>query len=138
MRAKILLAVFLGGSIGSALRYLTFVGIEGFSLTEPERAIVATTIVNLLGSLFLGFVQAGSFEKSSAWFSFWTTGVAGGFTTMSGLTLVTNGQNLGAFGNGAIFWSAVTLQLILGVLAYWFGRQLHGLSSGNDPSGAKP
>jgi fluoride ion exporter CrcB/FEX len=121
----LLLAIFLGGALGSALRYLVFLGVEGSSLTEPEIALVATSIVNLLGALFLGFVQAGN-PPSSPKLAFWGTGVAGGFTTMSGLTLVTHQQNLGPFGNGTIFWLAVVLQLILGVLAFWLGRKLSG------------
>ena len=125
MRTKLLLAIFLGGALGSALRYLVFLGVEGSSLTEPEIALVATSIVNLLGALFLGFVQAGN-PPSSPKLAFWGTGVAGGFTTMSGLTLVTHQQNLGPFGNETIFWLAVVLQLILGVLAFWLGRKLSG------------
>ena len=125
MRTKLLLGIFLGGALGSALRYLVFLGVEGSSLTEPEIALVATSIVNLLGALFLGFVQAGN-PPSSPKLAFWGTGVAGGFTTMSGLTLVTHQQNLGPFGNGTIFWLAVVLQLILGVLAFWLGRKLSG------------
>jgi len=125
LRTKLLLAIFLGGALGSALRYLVFLDVEGSSLTEPEIALVATSIVNLLGALFLGFVQAGN-PPSSPKLAFWGTGVAGGFTTMSGLTLVTHQQNLGPFGNGTIFWLAVVLQLILGVLAFWLGRKLSG------------
>ena len=125
MRTKLLQAIFLGGALGSALRYLVFLGVEGSSLTEPEIALVATSIVNLLGALFLGVVQARNLPSSPK-LAFWGTGVAGGFTTMSGLTLVTHQQNLGPFGNGTIFWLAVVLQLILGVLAFWLGRKLSG------------
>lgn len=125
MRTKLLLAIFLGGALGSALRYLVFLGVEGSSLTEPEIALVATSIVNLLGAFFLGVVQARNLPSSPK-LAFWGTGVAGGFTTMSGLTLVTHQQNLGPFGNGTIFWLAVVLQLILGVLAFWLGRKLSG------------
>jgi fluoride ion exporter CrcB/FEX len=121
----LLLAIFLGGALGSALRYLVFLSVEGSSLTEPEIALVATSIVNLLGAFFLGVVQARNFPSSPK-LAFWGTGVAGGFTTMSGLSLVTYQQNLGPFGNGTIFWLAVALQLILGVLAFWLGRKLSG------------
>jgi fluoride ion exporter CrcB/FEX len=121
----LLLAIFLGGALGSALRYLVFLGVEGSSLTEPEIALVATSIVNLLGAFFFGVVQARNLPSSPK-LAFWGTGVAGGFTTMSGLTLVTHQQNLGPFGNGTIFWLAVVLQLILGVLAFWLGRKLSG------------
>jgi CrcB protein len=121
----LLLAIFCGGALGSALRYLVFLSVEGSSLTEPEIALIATSIVNLLGAFFLGFVQARNLPSSPR-LAFWGTGVAGGFTTMSGLTLVTHQQNLGPFGNGTIFWFAVVLQLILGVLAFWLGRKLSG------------
>ena len=126
MQAKLLLSVFLGGTLGSALRYLVFLGVEGSSLTAPEIALVATSIVNLSGAFFLGFVQSRS-ATSPTKLAFWGTGVAGGFTTMSGLTLVTHQQNLGPFGNGTIFWAAVALQLVLGVVAFWFGRKLAGV-----------
>jgi fluoride exporter len=131
VRGNLLLAVFLGGATGSALRYLVSLGVEQASLTDPEIALVATTIVNLLGALFLGLVQAGRSNRSSSWFGFWGTGLAGGFTTMSGLTLVTQAENLRPFGNGTIFWSAVALQLILGVLAFWVGTRL-GAQSGKE------
>jgi CrcB protein len=121
----LLLAIFLGGALGSALRYLVFLGVESSSLTEPEIALVATSIVNLLGAFVLGVVQARNLPSSPK-LAFWGTGVAGGFTTMSGLTLVTHQQNLGPFGNGTILWLAVVLQLILGVLAFWLGRKLSG------------
>jgi fluoride ion exporter CrcB/FEX len=124
----LLLAIFLGGALGSALRYLVFLGVEGSSLTEPEIALVATSIVNLLGAFFLGFVQARNSLSANSQ-AFWGTGVAGGFTTMSGLTSVTHQQNLGPFGNGIIFWMAVALQLVLGVIAFWFGRKLSGVRS---------
>jgi CrcB protein len=128
LAAKVLGAVFLGGALGSALRYLVFLGVEGSSLTEPEIALVATSIVNLSGAFFLGFVQARNSLSANSQ-AFWGTGVAGGFTTMSGLTLVTHQQNLGPFGNGTIFWMAVALQLVVGVIAFWFGKKLSGVGS---------
>jgi fluoride ion exporter CrcB/FEX len=126
LQAKLLLSVFLGGTLGSALRYLVFLGVEGSSLTAPEIALVATSIVNLSGAFFLGFVRARNSLSANSQ-AFWGAGVAGGFTTMSGLTLVTHQQNLGPFGNGIIFWMAVALQLVLGVIAFWFGKKLSGV-----------
>jgi fluoride ion exporter CrcB/FEX len=128
LQALVLLAIFFGGALGSALRYLVFLAVEGSSLTEPEIALAATSVVNLTGALFLGLVQAWS-PSTSTKLAFWGTGFAGGFTTMSGLTLVTQQQNLGPFGNGTVFWLAVTLQLILGVLAFWLGKKLSGRRS---------
>lgn len=137
LRTKLLLAVFVGGAIGSALRYLIFLSVEGASLSEPETALVATSLVNLVGALFLGFIQSGQLPKDSVSLAFLGTGLAGGFTTMSGLTLVTNAQDIGAFGNGTIFWLAVALQLVLGVLAYWLGKVLGGRTSREVSAGGK-
>lgn len=137
MSARIISAVFLGGALGSALRYLIFLGVEAASLSEPETALLATSIVNLSGALFLGVVHVNGVKKTQAWMSFWGTGLAGGFTTMSGLTLVTQGEILGVFGNGTVFWSAVALQLIIGVLAYWLGRTLGARSGKHGSSGDK-
>lgn len=138
MSPKILTAVFLGGALGSALRYLIFLGVEGASLSEPETALVATSVVNLTGALFLGFVQSGRLAKDSGSLAFWGTGLAGGFTTMSGLTLVTNSQELGSFGNGTIFWLTVAVQLVLGVVAYWLGRILGARTDTQNSAGGKP
>lgn len=138
MSPKILTAVFLGGALGSALRYLIFLGVEEASLSEPETALVATSVVNLTGALFLGFVQSGRLAKDSGLLAFWGTGLAGGFTTMSGLTLVTNSQELGSFGNGTIFWLAVAVQLVLGVVAYWLGRILGARTDTQNSAGGKP
>jgi fluoride ion exporter CrcB/FEX len=132
---KILAAVFYGGAIGSALRYLIFLSVDGASLTEPETALVATSVVNLTGALFLGFVQAGRLAKNTVSLAFWGTGLAGGFTTMSGLTLVTNSQELGSFGNGSFFWLAVALQLVLGVFAYWLGKVIGKGTAGQRSAG---
>lgn len=133
-----LLAVFLGGAIGSVLRVFVYQGAEGNSLTEPETALIATTIVNLVGAMFLGHIHAVGSKRSLEWSGFWGTGLAGGFTTMSGLTLVTQAENLGPFGNGAVFWLAVALQLLIGVLAYWLGRSLGDRVGWQKLIGGKP
>jgi len=80
---RALLLAFLGGALGSVLRFLV-----GEVLDTPTTLLV----VNLLGSAFLGWVNGSSqadkprfASAESKWF--WGAGFAGGFTTMSGLAL---------------------------------------------------
>lgn len=78
-----LAAVFLGGGIGSVLRYLcNLFFARNFAYVFP----FATLLENILGSLFLGFVLQIFMIKTN--FNpqvklFLTVGIAGGFTTFS-------------------------------------------------------
>lgn len=74
---KNLLAVGFGGMAGSLLRAVIYEGVSSFT---------GLWIVNLLGSLLLGFV-AGRFHAKSAPFRlFVSTGLLGSFTTFSTFT----------------------------------------------------
>ena len=71
---KNLLAVGFGGMAGSLLRAAIYEGVSSFT---------GLWIVNLLGSLLIGFV-AGRFHAKSALFRlFVSTGFLGSFTTFS-------------------------------------------------------
>ena len=80
------LAVFLGGGIGSVLRYLVKIFIENrFNFAFP----FSTFIVNLIGSFLIGFLFV-MFESKfnfdpSHWIirNFLLIGILGGFTTFS-------------------------------------------------------
>jgi CrcB protein len=83
---KNMLLVFLGGGLGSALRYATVLLLARWSLKSvfPWSILVA----NLLGSFILGFLfawPAMSGKNSALWF-FLATGVLGGYTTFSTLS----------------------------------------------------
>ncbi|KAA0548196.1 CrcB family protein [Bacillus sp. BGMRC 2118] len=73
--------VALGGMIGAGSRY----GISTF-VTVP---LVGTLIVNVVGCLLIGSIYALlSTKKENSWiWPFIATGVCGGFTTMSTLSL---------------------------------------------------
>ena len=129
LKAKVLLAVFLGGAIGSVARFGVLLGIESLALTDLNQELIATAIVNLLGAWLLGIVHGIGSSKSETWKGFWGQGIAGGFTTMSGLALITAGSELGLSGGGYLYWVAVVLQLAAGVLTYWLGRMLADGSS---------
>ena len=84
-----LVAVFLGGGIGSVLRYLLSAAFgKNISIVFP----LATFLINILGSLFLGFVLGLFMAKGHANTQlklFLTVGIAGGFTTFSTFTVET-------------------------------------------------
>jgi fluoride ion exporter CrcB/FEX len=124
LKTKILFAIFLGGALGSLARFGIFLGVEGLGVPVLTIELLATSIVNLAGAAFLGFVQSSAFRLGEQAKAFWGSGFAGGFTTMSGLALITAGSDLGLSELGYLYWLAVSLQFVLGFLAYWFTRKL--------------
>lgn len=111
MAAKLLGYTFLGGAIGSALRYEV-------TLLVPQSSNWLW-IVNLIGALVLGFVNLHpkfSSERSQA---FWGTGFAGGFTTLSALITF-------ATLNREVQFVYVAIQVLVGLVAYFLGRILGG------------
>lgn len=78
--------VFLGGAIGSMLRHVLHDYIAGF-FEFPQSEIVSLSVVNLLGSYFLGLVIRHPLFFGDLRQAFFGTGIAGGFTTMSAVTM---------------------------------------------------
>lgn len=80
-----LIFVFLGGGVGSALRYLTIVAVHRWwTASFPVGVLIA----NLAGSFVLGFLfgwPAMRTRQPDVWL-FTTTGILGGYTTFSTLT----------------------------------------------------
>ena len=77
------LFVCLGGALGSGARYL--VSLWALRVLPPGFAW-GTLMVNVLGSLALGFVVQYALDAETlapSWRLFVTTGVLGGFTTYS-------------------------------------------------------
>jgi len=76
------LLVGIGGFIGALSRYIVSGFIQQFSFSFP----IATLVVNILGSFFLGLIMFSSqnvalFDPNARLFL--TIGVLGAFTTMS-------------------------------------------------------
>jgi fluoride exporter len=124
LAAKVLGAVFLGGAIGSIARFFVILGADELALQDLSQELVATSIVNLTGAFLLGFVHVIGATRSDTWKGFFGPGLAGGFTTMSGLALITAGAELGLSNVGYLYWIAVAIQLVLGILTYWLGTTL--------------
>ena len=74
----IVLAVAIGGGIGAGLRWLA----DGL-VPRPSGFPLGITLVNLLGSLLLGYVVGLEVAEGVAWLTPLTIGVLGGFTTFS-------------------------------------------------------
>jgi len=111
---KVAALVFLGGALGSGLRYVIGIELE-----------VAPTlfIVNSLGALILGVANG---RKWPIWFQpFFGTGFAGGFTTMSGLSLFLNANFKSEPLNVA---GTVALMFAAGFAAYWLGLRVARLA----------
>jgi fluoride ion exporter CrcB/FEX len=58
---RLLPLVFLGGALGTSLRYLIEILVGGM----PQGQIFVTSFVNLLGAALLGFVSVHKFFASS-------------------------------------------------------------------------
>ena len=119
---QLLPLVFAGGAIGTSVRY----SIELLAGTLPQGQIIVTSLVNLLGAALLGFVSAHKFFASPKRQSFWGVGLLGGFTTMSGLAVITANADLGLSDLGAIYWLLVLMQLVIGVATYRLGLIVAG------------
>ena len=108
--------------MGSLARYLVWLGNEQVGVSVLVFDLFATAVVNIAGAGFLGFVHSRRFKASEKTRAFWGSGFAGGFTTMSGLALITAGTSLGLSEIGYLYWLGVAAQFVLGILAYWFVR----------------
>ena len=115
---KSFLLVFLGGGLGSGLRYLIASAMNQYSRVLP----FGTFTVNMLGCLLIGMIL-GYAQKENTLTSNQTlllaTGFCSGFTTFSAFA----NENLELIKNGEIFnFSAYTIgSVLIGILAVFIG-----------------
>ena len=112
---KSFILVFLGGGLGSGLRYLVAIAMNQYSKVLP----FGTFTVNMLGCLLIGLVL-GYVQKENTLTSNQTlllaTGFCGGFTTFSAfasenLELIRNGElfNFSIYAIGSVFLGIVLI-----------------------------
>ena len=115
---KQLLLIFLGGGLGSALRYLISKSLNFETAFIP----FGTFTVNILGSLLLGLIL-GIAAKSDFFSSnivlFLAVGFCGGFTTFSSFAF--ENQALLRSGDYLNFFFYTFGSIILGILAVFLG-----------------
>jgi len=117
------LYVFVGGGIGSLLRYSVSLLLDRYSLNFP----IATLTANALACLVFGFVAGYALKEgmSDHYKLLLLTGVCGGFSTFSTFTndtfkLFEDGQMLYVFGN--ILISVVVCLAFLLIGYKWSGQ----------------
>ena len=121
---KEIIAVFVGGGLGSVLRFL----INKIEIVSENNFPHSTFISNFLGCLILGLVL-GYFIKNenpnSILFVFLTVGLCGGFTTFSSFS----NENLQLIQNGEIFIFLAYLlgSLIVGIVSVYVGTLIFKL-----------
>lgn len=115
---KAIALVFLGGGLGSSLRYLI-----GKYLNPEESGFPwGTFTVNLVGSLFIGLIFGWMLHKtklSNDMILFLVAGFCGGFTTFS--AFANESLNLLREGNTNIFFAYVLCSVLLGLGCVWLG-----------------
>lgn len=117
---KNLLLIFLGGGLGSCFRYLISKYFNQFH-TLP----LGTFIVNILGSLVLGFFMGWALKNNtlSHPLSYLIIiGFCGGFTTFSTFSL--ENFNLIKSGDYAYFFLYLAGSILVGILSIVFGMFL--------------
>ena len=115
---KQLLLVFVGGGLGSALRYI----IGKYLNSSIQGFPFGTLAVNILGSLLIGIILGLALKNNSLSSNqtiLLATGFCGGFTTFSAFAYE-NHEFLksGDFANFALYTIA---SIVIGVLAVFFG-----------------
>jgi CrcB protein len=118
---KQVLLIFLGGGMGSVLRYL----ISSHFNSSETQLYLGTFLVNVIGCLILGFVIGISLKNS--WLTGETTlllgaGFCGGFTTFS--TFSVEMHALLRVGNYSMFFVYMASSILVGVLCVMLGLWL--------------
>ena len=118
-----MLAVFVGGALGTLARL-------GLGLWFAPETFMSPWIINIVGSFVLGLMVSALWTRDATpeWLKAGIgTGLLGGFTTFSAITLALAGAIVQP-DSGAVMVTTVfvvfALDLLLGLIAAWFGLAL--------------
>lgn len=117
---KNLILVFIGGGLGSMLRFLmSKISYSNFNFP------IGTVFVNLLGSLLIGIIIGYGLRNNNLnnpQFIFLTTGFCGGFTTFSAFSA----ESLEMLNSGSYnyFFIYSSLTIVAGILFAFLGFSL--------------
>lgn len=115
---KDILLVFIGGGVGSALRYLLGKQLNSSAMTFPW----GTFTVNLLGSLIIGLIFGWILQKSKLsndTLLLVVAGFCGGFTTFS--AFAHESLSFLRMGHTTLFFTYVLSSIIAGLFCVWLG-----------------
>lgn len=136
-QALLIASVAAGGAVGTLLRYEASLAIPASAGAFPT----ATLLVNISGSLLLGFLYASRARPQARGAlharSFFGAGILGAYTTWS--TFVLGTDRLLASGHMAAAILYVTLTIVAGILAAALGAHVRRLlSRGRGVGGIHP
>lgn len=122
-----ILAVFIGGGLGSVARYGVGLFTTRLQLTSfPWATLVSNTLSALIIGILVGAQLAGKDASNSVWKNLLAIGFCGGFSTFSAFSVETielakNGLMQQALINGA---ANISLSIFATLFGIWIGRQL--------------
>ncbi|MEY2830488.1 MAG: hypothetical protein RIQ33_2346 [Bacteroidota bacterium] len=116
MNFSALLFVFIGGGIGSMLRFV----VSWWMSLKNYNSIFATLISNVIASIIIALLVSSSIQnKNSSTQLFWAIGFCGGLSTFSTFSL----QSFQLFQTQQWAWLAFNIiaNLFITLLAIWVG-----------------
>ncbi len=122
---KIGLFIFLGGGIGSLLRYATTKYVSG---VYEGNFPLATFLINAIGCLLIGCFSGfllKNMPEDTAWKSLLITGFCGGFTTFSAFSL--ENITLIAKNENEMMLIYVGLSVVMGFFCTYLGLRIAAL-----------
>lgn len=123
---KSLALVFAGGTLGTLLR---------LSFDLSLGSLFSVVAVNIIGSAVIGWINSDQRIERAGRRQFWAVGFSGGFTTMSGVALLTASGITASWSAGQVI-DAQVFGFVIGIfvaslLAYWGAFALGQRLSGN-------